>query len=125
MTWFLIKLGVRFLVFGLVFGLACHRMKSVDIRPRLALPLVALVFALLNTGVYWLAKPVLNLATLGFVWALMPLILNAAFLLITTRLLKYVRVTMELRGFLATVWLAALLTAAHGVLYVVFDMIAP
>jgi len=124
MTWLLIKLCIRVVVFGLVFGFASWRSKSVTIKPRLALPVVALVFALLNVGLYWMLSPVLNLATMGAAWMFMPFIINAVFLLITGRLLKRLRVEMQLAGIFTIVWLAALLTAAHGVLYVALDYFA-
>jgi uncharacterized membrane protein YvlD (DUF360 family) len=124
MTLLLIKLGVGFLLFGLVFGFASYRSEKISIRPRYALPAVALIFALLNTGIYWIAKPVLNLATLGLLSIVMPLVLNGILLLVTNRLLRVVRIDMQIKGMLTTVWLAVLLTAAHGALYVIFDMLA-
>jgi uncharacterized membrane protein YvlD (DUF360 family) len=124
MTLLLIKLGVGFLLFGLVFGLAAYRSEKIRIKPLFALPAVALVFALLNTGIYWIAKPVLNLATLGLLSILMPLVLNGLFLLVTSRLLRIVRIDVQIKGLLTTVWLAVLLTAAHGALQVVVDMLA-
>ena len=65
MTELLIKLAVRFGVFLLVFALAAWKMPKVRIHPKFALPLVALVFAVLNVGLYWLFKPVLNLPHTG------------------------------------------------------------
>lgn len=124
MTWLLIKLAIRLVVFGLVFGFVAFRSKKISIQPRWALPAVALVFALLNTGIYWVAKPMLNLATLGMLWVLTPLVINTIFLWLTQRLLKYVRVEMKTDGMFTTLWLASLLTLAQGVLYVILDMIA-
>ncbi len=124
MAWLFIKLGIRFLIFGLVVCLISHRSEKVSIKPKFALPLVALVFALLNTGIYWVAKPLLNLATLGMLWIFIPFVLNACFLYATARLIKYLRVEMEIKGILTMAWLALLLTAAHGVLYVALDVLA-
>jgi uncharacterized membrane protein YvlD (DUF360 family) len=123
MTLLLIKLGAGFLLFGLVFGLACYRSEKIRIKPRFALPVVALVFALLNTGIYWVAKPVLNLATLGLLSIVMPLVLNGIFLLATSRLLRVLRIDVQIQGALTTLWLAVLLTVAHGALRVVVDML--
>jgi hypothetical protein len=124
MTLLLIKLGVGFLLFGLVFGFASHRSKMITIKPRLALPLVALVFALLNTGIYWIAKPVLNLATLGLLSIVAPLVINGMFLLVTGRLLGYLRIDVQIKGMMTTLWLAALLTLAHGAMHLGFDVLA-
>ena len=124
MTWLLIKLCIRTVVFGLVFGFAVWRNEKVTVKPKLALPAVAIVFALLNVGLYWMLKPVLNLATLGVMWMFMPLILNAGFLLVTTRLLERIKIKVKLGGILTIAWLALLLTVAHGALYVVLDVLA-
>ncbi len=114
-----IKLGVRFLVFGAVFGFAVWKNEKVTVKPRYAVPLVALVFALLNTGMYWLLKPVLNVATLGTMWFLLPFALNGLFLWATDRVLK----PLKVEGLLTMAWLAGLLTVAHGALYVVLDLL--
>ncbi len=90
--WLLIKLGIRFVVFGLVFGLITWKHEKVTIQPKYAIPLVAAVFALLNTALYWILRPVLNLATLGSMALLMPFILNGAFLYATERLLKPLKI---------------------------------
>lgn len=123
MTWLLLKVLIRFAVFGLVFGVVAHRSDRVEIRPRLALPVVALVFALLNTGMYWVAKPVLNLATLGTLWVFMPLVLNGAFLWATHRLSRIMRIHMRVDGLATMLRLAVLLTVAHGALYVLLDIL--
>src|SRR5688572_11799933 len=115
MTELLVKLAVRFGLFLLVFAFAAWKNPKVRIHPKIALPLVGLVFALLNTGLYWLLKPVLNLASLGALWLFVPFVLNGAFLWATQKLLRPLRI----EGFLTTVWLAVLLTAAHGVCWLV------
>lgn len=116
-TWILIKLGIRFVVFGGAFALVMHRDKRVQIQPRYALPLVALVFALLNTGLYWILSPVLNLATFGAFGMLMPFALNAVFLYGTQRILKPLRID----GIWPMIVLSGALTVAHGVLWVILD----
>jgi hypothetical protein len=116
-TWILIKLGIRFLVFGGAFALAMHRDKRIRIHPRYALPLVALVFALLNTGLYWILKPVLNLATMGAFAFILPFALNGAFLYGTQRILKPLRI----EGIWPMILLSGVLTVAHGLLWVALD----
>ena len=63
----LIKLGVRLVVFTGVFWFAAKKNEKVIFEKKWAPPLVALVFAILNTGLYWMLKPILNLATMGAV----------------------------------------------------------
>ena len=113
----LIKLAVRFGVFLAVFGFAAWKNKKVRIHPKIALPLVALVFALLNTALYWVVKSVLNLATLNALWLFLPFVINGAFLWATQKLLRPLRI----EGFVTTVWLAVLLTAAHGLCWFILD----
>ena len=117
MTELLVKLAVRFGVFLAVFAFVAWKNPKVRIHPKIALPLVVLVFAILNTGLYWLFKPVLNLATLGALWLFLPFVINGAFLWATQKLIRPLRI----EGFLTTVWLAVILTAAHGVCWVVLD----
>ena len=119
-SWFLIELAVRLLVFGVVFGVVAWKMEKVTIKPRYALPLVAAVFALLNTALYWLLKPILNLATLGTLAFLMPFLLNGAFLYATERLVR----PLKIEGLWTKVVFAAILTVAHGVLWVALDVAA-
>ena len=120
MTWILLKLAIRFVVYGLVFGLFTWRDKRVSVQPRYALPLVAAVFALMNTGLYWLLKPILNLATLGTMALLLPFALNGAFLYMTDRVLKPLRID----GIWPMVVLSFFLTVAHGVLWFGLDYIS-
>jgi uncharacterized membrane protein YvlD (DUF360 family) len=119
MTAIAIKLGVRFLVFGAAFGFAVWKNEKVTVKPRYAIPLVALVFALLNTAMYWALKPVLNVATLGMLGFVMPFLLNGFFLWATDRVLK----PLKIDGLLTMAWLAGLLTIAHGALYLLLDVI--
>jgi hypothetical protein len=119
MIWMLSKLAIRLVVFGAVFGFAAWKNEKVTIKPKYAVPLVALVFGLLNVGLYWLAKPVFNLATFGTLWIALPFFLNGLFLYATNRLLKH----LEIKGMLTMLWLAGLLTVAHGALYLGLDVI--
>ena len=81
---------------------------------------VAGVFAVLNTGLYWLLKPVLNLATFGAAWFVMPLVINLGFLIATARVVERKK-WLEIDGVRATLWLALILTAAHGVFWFGLD----
>lgn len=117
MTWFLIKIGIRLAVFGGVFTYAVYRNDKVEVSPRWYLPIVAIVFGALNIGLYWAAKPILNLATLNNFWLIMPLVINLLFLYATDALLKPLKIT----GIWTMCWLAALLTLAHGGLWLALD----
>lgn len=117
MTWFLIKLAIRLVVFGGVFTFAVYRNPKVTVDPKWYLPLVAVVFGLLNTGLYWAAKPILNLATLNNFWLIMPLFINLAFLYATDAIVK----PLKIAGIWTMCWLAALLTLAHGGLWLFLD----
>lgn len=114
-----ISLLVRLLVFVGVFAYAAHKHPKITITPRYAVPLVGLVFAGLNTALYWALKTVISLATLGAASLVLPLVLNGLFLWATARVLK----PLNIEGTRPMVWLAVLLTAAHGALFLVFDVI--
>ena len=115
-TGILIKLGVRLLVFGLAFWIATRRNPKVVIHKKWAMPLIALVFAALNAGLYWLLTPILNLATLGAFGFVMPFVVNMLLLLATVRIFQR-KQWFEVQGMMTTLWLAALLTLTHGALY--------
>jgi uncharacterized membrane protein YvlD (DUF360 family) len=117
MTELLVKLAVRFGVFLAVFALVAWKNPKVRIHPKIALPLVGLVFALLNTGLYWALKPILNLATLGAAWLFIPFVLNGVFLWATEKLIRPLRI----EGFFTMIKLAIILTAAHGACWLVLD----
>lgn len=119
-TGLLIKLGVRFVVFGLVFIIATRRNPKIVVSKKWAFPLIAGVFAILNTGLYWALRPLLDLATLGTAGFLMPLVINLLLLLATIRVFER-KHWLEVKGTLATLWLAMFLTIAHGLLYVGLD----
>jgi hypothetical protein len=123
----LIKLAIRLIVFGGVFFLAAKKNPKVVIHNKWATPLIALVFALLNTGVYWLLTPILNIATLGAIGILMPFLVNMVFLLGTVKVFEVLNAKrkaadkkpwLEIQGIMATLWMALFLTIAHGALYV-------
>ena len=112
----LIKLGIRLVVFTAVFWLAVKKNEKVVIKPKWAVPIVAAVFALLNVGLYWALRPILNLATLGAIGFVMPLVVNLVLLIATERLVAK-KSWLKVDGIIATVWMAVILTVAHGVLW--------
>jgi hypothetical protein len=121
-----IKLGVRFLVFGLVFWLAARhgrRSGSGVVMPnKWATPLIALTFATLNTVLYWALKPILNLATLGAAAFLMPFVANLIFLVVTVRIFR-AKKWIEIQGTMTTIYMALILTVAHGAMWLALDYI--
>ena len=122
MTWILVKLLIRVVVFAGVFALAVRKSEKITVEKKWAVPLVGLVFALLNTGLYWLLKPVVNLATFGVAWLIVPFLLNGMFLYATNWLLGKARVKgLQINGTWVMVKLAVLLTLVHGGLYLALD----
>lgn len=113
MTWFLIKLLVRVAAFGVAIAFVIRRNPGVKVAPRKALPLVALVFALMNTLLYWLVGPVvgtvLTLMTFGLGALLVPFFVNGAFLYATSRLVGAFRVS----GLMPFVHAAFVVTLVH------------
>jgi uncharacterized membrane protein YvlD (DUF360 family) len=119
----LIKLGVRLLVFTAVFWIAARKNEKIIFEKRWATPLVALTFAVLNTGLYWALKPLLNLATLGAVGFVMPLVINGALLALTVRIFQSKKHWFRIDGFMAMLWMAVVLTLAHGLCWLGLDYI--
>lgn len=122
MTWLLAKLGIRLLGFIAVFFAAARLNPKIKIQPRWAIPLVAGLFAVMNVGMYWLLKPVINLATFGAAWFALPLIINLGFLIATMRITEKKK-WLVIDGIRATLYLALLLTVAHGVFWLALDYI--
>lgn len=120
MTWLLAKLGIRLLGFIALFWVAAARNPKIKIQPRWAIPLVAGMFAVFNVGLYWLLKPVLNLATFGAAWFAMPFVINLGFLIATLRVFEKKK-WFVIEGVRATVLMALLLTAAHGLFWFSLD----
>jgi len=118
----LIKLGVRFVVFGLAFWIAARKNPNVVMPNKWATPLIALVFATLNTLVYWALSPILNIATMGAVGFAMPLIANLIFLVVTVRIFR-AKKWIEIKSTMTYVWMAIILTAIHGACWVGLDYI--
>ena len=123
-TGILIKVGARLVLFGLVFFFAARRNPKVLVPNKWATPLVALVFALLNTGVYWALTPILNLATLGALGFAMPFIVNLLFLYATVRIFQSKK-WLAIEGAMTYLWLALILTIAHGALWFGLDYLPP
>jgi uncharacterized membrane protein YvlD (DUF360 family) len=119
----LIKLGIRLVVFTAVFWLAARKNDKVIFEKRWATPLVAFTFAVLNTALYWALTPILNLATLGAIGFVMPLVVNAALLAATVRIFARKRHWFRIDGFFATMWMATFLTLAHGLCWLGLDYI--
>jgi len=146
-TGLLIKLGVRLVVFGAVFFIAARKNPKVVIPVKWATPVVALVFALLNTTLYWALRPILDLATLGALGFAMPLIVNIILLYVTVKLFAWHKLPrfvpraakdaakddkkksaeaqplFTIQGIFTAMWMALILTAAHGVLWFALDYI--
>jgi hypothetical protein len=146
-TGILIKLGVRLLIFGVVFYIAARRNPKIVIPVKWATPLVAMVFALLNTGLYWALLPVLDLATLGALGFAMPLIVNTLLLWATVRFFAWDKLPrfvvtapktddkkkkeekgeakplFAIDGIFAMLWMALIVTVAHGVLWFALDYV--
>jgi uncharacterized membrane protein YvlD (DUF360 family) len=118
----LIKLGVRLVVFTGVFWFAARNNKKIMFQTRWAPPLVALVFAVLNTALYWMLKPVLDIATMGAIGFALPLIINGVLLALTMRIFEK-KQWFRIDGFVASLWMAVVLTLAHGLLWVGVDYI--
>ncbi len=116
----LIKLGVRLVVFTGVFWFAAKKNEKIVFEKKWAPPVVALVFAILNTALYWMLKPILNLATLGAVSFALPLVINGAMLVATMKIFEKKK-WFRIEGVIATFWMALILTAAHAVLWVGVD----
>ncbi len=118
----LIKLGIRLVVFTAVFWFAAKKNEKVVFEKKWATPLVALVFAILNTALYWALKPVLAVATFGAIGFALPMLINLLLLGVTVRLFQSRR-WFTIDGALATLWMATFLTVAHGALWLGMDYI--
>ena len=119
-----IKLAVRLVVFTGVFWFAAKKNEKITFSKKWAPPVVALVFAVLNTVLYWAITPLLDLATLGAVGFAMPFIVNALLLYATVRIFRlkaWSKDWFKMDGMFATLWMATFLTIAHGVLWAALD----
>ena len=85
---FLIWLVVRTVVFGVALTFVTRGNGGVTVKPRAALPLVALVFALLNSLLYMGLATFVTWASLWTLSLVAPFLANAALLWLTARLIK-------------------------------------
>lgn len=148
MTWILVKLGIQLVAFTLVFWWAARPPKGyvppapvtddkakgrkdaspahrgpeprILIRPRWAVPLVGMLFAILNVALYWLLRPLLDLATLRTASFAIPFVVNGVLLWGTARIVQK-KQWLKISGVLAAMWLAMVLTITQGVLWVALD----
>ena len=135
MVWMFAKLAIRLVVFTAVFWLATRPRKTderdkdgrpvlkpprLSIQPRWAIPVIGVLFAGLNILLYWIVRPVLDIATFRTFSILMPLVVNSLLLFGTTKVVEK-RQWMKMSGWFTAVWLAVALTLAHGVLYAALD----
>ena len=116
MTEFAIQLAIRFVVFGLVLAVALRLRDDVAIRPRWAIPVVALAIALFNALLYPAMAPLLKLAAVGLGFLIVPLGLNGLLLHGMNRYLRFFRI----EGLRPLMWMTVAITAAHAVLYLAF-----
>jgi uncharacterized membrane protein YvlD (DUF360 family) len=123
-TGVLIKLGIRLVVFALVFWLVARKHDKVILKTRWVAPVVGLVFAVLNTALYWGLSRLFEVATLGALGIAMPFIINGVLLYATTRIFERVKSEwFRIDGVFAGLWMVMVLTAAHGVCWLALDYI--
>lgn len=134
MTWILVKLAIRLVVFTGVFWLATRPRREkgvprdkaaaqpprISIQPRWAIPIIGVLFAAMNIALYWALRPLLDLATLRMFSFVMPFIVNALLLWGTARVVEQKK-WLKVNGLVAAAWLALFLTVAHGALWFGLD----
>src|SRR5690349_7755317 len=109
-------LGIRLVVFTGVFWLVARKHDRIVFEKKWALPIVALVFATLNSLLYLALKPIAEVVTLGVAGFALPMLLNPFLLGITVRIFQS-RKWFRIDGLFAMLWLATFLTIAHGALW--------
>jgi hypothetical protein len=115
---FFLDLAIRLVLFtGVFWGAALKDLIKID--KKWARPLVALVFAVLDTALYRLLGSLFDMTIGAFV---MPLVVNLVLLMVTVKVFE-TKKWIETDGLFSTVWVALLLTAAHGLLHVVFTYV--
>lgn len=87
MTW-IVSLLVHVAVFGVAIAFVTRRNTGVRVQPRSALPVVALVFALLNAFLYGAIATFTKVVSLWTLTLVAPFIANAALLWLTDKLIK-------------------------------------
>ena len=98
MTGLLIKLGVRLAVFGAVFFIAARKNPRIVIRNKWVTPLIAFVFAFLNTALYWALRPIADVVTMGAISFVLPFVLNMVFLIATVKVFASIRDKLAARA---------------------------
>lgn len=89
---FLLWVLIRTIVFGVALTLVTRRSSGVKVSPRAALPLVALVFAILNSLLYMGIATFVTWASLFTLSLVAPFLANAALLLLTDKLVKPLKI---------------------------------
>jgi uncharacterized membrane protein YvlD (DUF360 family) len=112
MTALLIKLAIRVAVFAVVIAFATRVVSGARLRNRAVLPLVALVFAVLNGLLYTGLVFTMNLVTLWMLWFAVPFVANAALLWGTSKVIK----PFGFDGLWALAKVSFIVTVAHVVL---------
>jgi uncharacterized membrane protein YvlD (DUF360 family) len=115
MSVMLVHLLIRTIVFGIALTFAMNRTEDVKVVPKKLLPLVALVFAILNAVLYHLLAPALNMVTLWSLWFAVPFVANGLLLLLTDKLVKQFRI----EGLMALVKTSGIVTIAHLALHLI------
>ena len=98
-------------VFTGVFWVAARKNKDIVFEKKWAPPLVGLLFAVLNTGLYWMLKPLIGMATLGMASFALPFVINGGLLYATMKAFEKKK-WFRIDGFFATLWMALFLTLA-------------
>jgi putative membrane protein len=114
-----VKLLVKVVVFGVALTLVCRRDPGVKVTPRSALPVVAMIFAVLNTLLYGILATGLNLVTLFAFFFLVPFAVNAILLLVTDRFVK----PFKIESITALVRASFVMTIAHIALRLIENLL--
>jgi uncharacterized membrane protein YvlD (DUF360 family) len=108
MSW-LVMMLVRVVVFAIAIAFVTRRSSGVRVEPRKQLPLVALVFALLNVALYWLLSTAVTWGSLLTLSLVAPFVANAILIWVTSKLVKALRID----GLLELAYAALILTLVH------------
>jgi uncharacterized membrane protein YvlD (DUF360 family) len=107
-----VTLLVRCVVFGIAIAFITRQSSGVTVRPRSALPIVAIVFTILNAGLYGLLSTVINFGTLFLLFLVVPFIANAVLLWATDKLMK----SFKVEGLGSLAFASLIVTIAHFLL---------
>ena len=119
-----IGVGVRLVIFTAVFWLGARRLEAVKLESKWLAPVVGLVFAVLDTALYWLLSRGAELATFGAISFVMPLIVNGLLLFATVKVFAWREQTrgwFAIESVVAGLWMVLFLTVAHGVCWLGLD----